>query len=162
MSNRPKSKTTKLFDYVDSQNFRREMFAHGAYDFRKGWDANYGIHGLVFYFTLSRGNCAVDFEFSTQLQTKKVTREFNSHVSEPYGLITKHSPMPQYEDHEPNHLSCEYTSGPCFSTHSGLDGTELTWKFIEDPETMWKELKQRLIKLEQHEQNELALRRNFS
>lgn len=160
MRETPKIKGAVLFEQQMPDGSIRKMQAYGAYDFTKHPAGNYGIHSMEQLFSLTRGKCAVTLTVTTAMMLQHIRSRERS--SQPYASFVWHSPVPQYEDHEVSHHDCSFTGGACYATSSGLRGIEIFDLFVEDPACLWDELMHELAKLEAREQEELALRRNFS
>lgn len=155
-----KLKYTVLLSNLYPDGTTRTIEAYGAYKFPRA-----GKHGMELMFTLSRGQCAVDFLLHTAMQLPEVREENkrSGYQSQPYGAnICWHSPVAQYEEHENSHYNCAHTGGRCYYKSSGLTAIEIAENFIRDPETLWQRLLSELEELEAQVKEERRLTRNFS
>lgn len=161
MIDEPKIKSAELFSQLMPNGVRRTLWAYGAYDFRQH-PRNYGIHGMAQTFTCCKANCMVQLEFNTQLYTKEVRKEFRSSKSEPYAQYCVHSPIALYVGQEPNHHACEWTGGPCYGDWSGLVGCDIMEEFLQDPESLWRDLEARLDQVLAYVVEQASMARNYS
>ena len=129
-----------------------------AYDLRDSPEGNFGIHNAELNFYVSRGRCAVLWEFSTDWHLKGIKRG-----TEPgLGSIAEHSPVPFYEGQEIAHESCGFTGGPCYCSATYVGSGELFEKAVKDPSVIWETLERKLKAIEEMVKVEMEDRRNFS
>lgn len=125
--------------------------------FIPGWDkrgplgANYGVHSPHLLWLLRGPNGAVVWEINTNWHPDYIQSEWRvKHIAPPphqpssWGLAV-HAPLPQYDNHDPNHDNCEWLGGrKCFATYTCLafDDKFVQRVFHEGPELVWSKLQE--------------------
>lgn len=133
-------------------NFERIVDVSPAYDFVRGPNTKYGIHGVELTFIVKGDKGAVQLKFGTDWYLKSVQdRQGARMLSSPYGNLLQphgydigyHSKVPMYDGQEPLTEECPVIGGRCFYDGSSLNADEWIEPFMAGgTEWLWPKLEQ--------------------
>ncbi len=140
-------KYATMLEQTMPDGITRKLECRQAFDLRAPEPAkNYGIGSLDFWWVVKRRDCAVTWRMFTGWYLKEFRKGERHEIG--MGSIDYHSPVELYEGQSSGSRMCEHIGCQCFSDGTSLTDTEFE-TFLVDPDSLWRELEQRLRDLEE-------------
>jgi hypothetical protein len=155
----------RIITETTSEGIIRSIAMRAAY----GWEnPPKGNHNVTIFFTVQRGDAAVQWDFNTGWYPKELRAYYkrlgSPHADYPDGLgaIYSHHAV-QLSEYDTRSENCDLLSGrACYSGASFTASGGLFERMTKDPAAIWAELERRLKEIEQEIAQVQADIRNFS